>query len=249
MPAMISAEDFAKLSPALVTFDDPAPHVAALIDPADKWNGWTCPLVTRAGLLELLAVPPYNGPDGWARLIEETADTVTVEADERDEPYTFDKVTTPDGREWIDLRGAGWCFSTVDCTACDGHGTNDNGTECRDCRGTGRAPLQLVQRAEDEERATDRLTANVSPAQLAHAFTDALRAHLGPEKFSAMRLRNYKAGPSPVCASHDYCDANEVMHAAGVRIGAWHRAEGMTDRVTALWNAAWTAARTPGMIG
>lgn len=45
------------------------------------------------------------------------------------------------------------------------------------------------------------------------------------------------------CASHEFCDANELMTEALMALGVaiWH--EEMPDNISELWDAAWAMAR------
>lgn len=81
---------------------------------------------------------------------------------------------------------------------------------------------------------------------IARAFADKLRAYLSPDQWQEMRRRN--ALPEyggPICASHDFCDANMPMQ------DAWESIMGReflpddeppSDADCALWNRAWEIA-------
>jgi len=80
--------------------------------------------------------------------------------------------------------------------------------------------------------------------ELADSFAELLREQLSPADFAEMKRRNEKdpayAGSS--CASHDFCDANEVM------AEAWEEVVGPPinsddEAETRLWAAAWERAR------
>lgn len=114
-----------------------------------------------------------------------------------------------------------------------------------------------------------------TPDALADAFADVLRRWLSPAEFAEMQRRN--ATPEyggPVCASHDFCDANEAMAEAFKAltgrepVGSWEThpdpvtgeqvaddpaEEAQATADSALWNAAWEIAGarhliTPGAV-
>jgi hypothetical protein len=85
-------------------------------------------------------------------------------------------------------------------------------------------------------------------AALARSFVAGLRTALSPQQFEDMRARNASPDFSwPVCASHDFVDANEVMaYAFRIIMGRDILPEGqesMADADMELWNAAWAIAR------
>lgn len=85
---------------------------------------------------------------------------------------------------------------------------------------------------------TDRIP--LRTARLADTFASMLRDHLSPEQWEEMREKNATARyADPVCASHDYCDANDVMAAACRRV----RVSLTTEAGRAAWNAAWPLAK------
>ena len=89
-------------------------------------------------------------------------------------------------------------------------------------------------------------------ANLADTFAGILRDWFAPDEFAAMRdanARYAREGRMTLCASHDYCDANEAMSAAFIRVIGRdallptdgrnaERAEDMR-----AWNAAWDIAK------
>jgi hypothetical protein len=98
----------------------------------------------------------------------------------------------------------------------------------------------------------------LSPDQverLATAFAGRLAVLLTGKQWEGMRKRNALSSYAwPVCASHDYMDANDVMAAAFVNVmgrGFALRSDVEAGRATeaqhatdlALWNAAWTYAK------
>lgn len=84
--------------------------------------------------------------------------------------------------------------------------------------------------------------------RLAGAFLVQLWQDIGADELA--RMRDLNATPDyamPVCASHDFCDANESMASAFSEIMGRpilpDDSEGMTDADCDLWNQAWTIAR------
>jgi hypothetical protein len=79
-------------------------------------------------------------------------------------------------------------------------------------------------------------------AALGTAFAKRLKAELTPGQWLDMRAKNAANGDSLVCHSHDYLDANEVMHEAfqalfpGMFAGE--------EEADSLWNGAWEYAMT-----
>ena len=81
---------------------------------------------------------------------------------------------------------------------------------------------------------------------LAEKFSEFLREDLGREKMLLVVERNRTAEYEGACASHDFCDANEVMLAALEDFGfdADDVFENDCDNpVQARWNEAWDEAR------
>lgn len=80
-------------------------------------------------------------------------------------------------------------------------------------------------------------------AWIADVFAAMLRLDLSPEQFAEMKRLNqtpqYAAGS---CASHNYCDANDVMAAAFKQV-VGRPSDPSSDADAALWNAAWDLAR------
>ena len=80
--------------------------------------------------------------------------------------------------------------------------------------------------------------------QIADAFVRLLRQTLTREEFAEMQRRN--ATPeyrdTGCCASHDFCDANEVMDAAFRACGIVIDDLGDDDN-HARWNRAWNLAK------
>jgi aminoglycoside phosphotransferase len=81
---------------------------------------------------------------------------------------------------------------------------------------------------------------------LAIEFCDALRATLTPEQMEQVVSRNDAETHPGVCHSHDFCDANMVLHEVFVRHGMDVVDEGGMERWADLWNATWNLAKSRG---
>ena len=78
---------------------------------------------------------------------------------------------------------------------------------------------------------------------LAESFAAALADTLGPVLFQSMRTRNVQNIGDGICASHDFCDANQVMLDA-FAYAMQREADTSSDADMALMDAAWTMARS-----
>lgn len=86
-------------------------------------------------------------------------------------------------------------------------------------------------------------------AELAAVFAAALAEALSAEDWQEMRRRNATADyPAAVCASHDFCDANDVMAEAFKRVTG-HSPRPWSDDDSALWSRAWLAAKRDYLAG
>lgn len=82
------------------------------------------------------------------------------------------------------------------------------------------------------------------PQMLADEFTQRVRDFLPPEQMQEIVKRNLSNNPS-VCATHDFCDANELMAQAFVQVMG--RESNPSSSVDAeLWGAAWALAKNAG---
>jgi hypothetical protein len=78
--------------------------------------------------------------------------------------------------------------------------------------------------------------------QLAAEFTREVRAHLG-EQLDEVNRRNATKEYIGCCATHDYCDANELMLRAYATIVQIPEDDIMLDETMELMNAAWDLAK------
>lgn len=94
------------------------------------------------------------------------------------------------------------------------------------------------------------MTSNTMPdtiliAMLANRFGRDMAEALSVDEMAEVRRRNatlaYDAG---CCATHDFCDANMVMHPAFIAVLGVDPLDHMEDeRLTRIWNAAWNIAQ------
>lgn len=99
---------------------------------------------------------------------------------------------------------------------------------------------------------------NMSKTQLAREFCKRLNDYLGAEKMAEIRRRNATADYSHgACATHDFCDANQLMIdaaiAANILPADYESARSdrdvlFTDAENRLFDDAWTLARLAGYV-
>lgn len=77
---------------------------------------------------------------------------------------------------------------------------------------------------------------------LAYAFSRLLRAELGDEIETVIARNQTPAYAGNICASHDFCDANEVMAAAFQEVTG-REIDLQSDADSGLWSAAWKLAK------
>lgn len=79
--------------------------------------------------------------------------------------------------------------------------------------------------------------------ELAEEFAAALLLSIGEEALKQVIERN-AAHSDSACASHDFCDANEVMLKAVTQFGPWDVDEVIQDPAwCTLWGDAWDLAK------
>lgn len=86
-----------------------------------------------------------------------------------------------------------------------------------------------------------------SVAALSAAFRAKMRRALKPEQLRAIDEYNRSRPHDDTCATHDHCDANMVMHAAGLSLGVdFSETADWSDAMVALWADAWNLAIEEG---
>lgn len=100
-----------------------------------------------------------------------------------------------------------------------------------------RARAQFHQNVADR-KATFEAKANT----LAKVFCKQLLFDMGRFNLEKAAELNKAEGNPQVCHTHDFCDANMSMHAAGKCLGYWGE-DYSISRVYRLWNAAWDIAK------
>jgi hypothetical protein len=76
---------------------------------------------------------------------------------------------------------------------------------------------------------------------LVDEFSQRVRDYLSPEQMQQVLTRNLSGSPS-VCATHDFCDANELMAQAFVLVMG-REPEPSSSLDAELWNCAWSIAK------
>lgn len=83
---------------------------------------------------------------------------------------------------------------------------------------------------------------------LAKAFDAELRGEIGAQSYAEVIRLNRTPEYNCACASHDFCDANEIMDAAFVSVTGRSTIPDdedafISEENTDLWNRAWDAWR------
>lgn len=81
---------------------------------------------------------------------------------------------------------------------------------------------------------------------LAVEFCDAMRKALTPEQMRQVVERNDTETDPGVCHSHDFCDANIVLHEVFMRHGIDSTKEDAPSAWVDLWNRTWDLAKARG---
>lgn len=88
------------------------------------------------------------------------------------------------------------------------------------------------------------MTPNVTVETLALEFSQALRCCLTPEEMAEIVLRNREEESPNICHSHDYCDANMVLHEVFMKHSMDVADEGGMERWGELWDRTWNLAKS-----
>lgn len=83
-----------------------------------------------------------------------------------------------------------------------------------------------------------------SVESVASEFSQALRALLTPEQMALVLARNFAESRPSICHTHDFCDANVVLHDVFLANGMDPADEGGMEKWGSLWDAAWNLAKS-----
>ena len=79
---------------------------------------------------------------------------------------------------------------------------------------------------------------------LAREFSERLKQTLSAEELNELVLRNRIETTPNICHSHDFCDANMLLHEVFIRHGMDIADEGGRERWGELWDAAWNLSKS-----
>jgi len=85
---------------------------------------------------------------------------------------------------------------------------------------------------------------SVSIEILAKEFSKSLKIALTNEEMTELVQKNRAEVNQGICHSHDYCDANMVLHEVFMRYGMDVADEGGRERWGDMWDAAWNVAKS-----
>lgn len=77
---------------------------------------------------------------------------------------------------------------------------------------------------------------------MADAFSKHLKKLLGARKLDRVKILNSRETSKDICHSHDFCDANMVMHHVFVEFVNAEGVDGDNEEHVDTWNAAWDRA-------
>lgn len=81
---------------------------------------------------------------------------------------------------------------------------------------------------------------------LANEFSQTLRSLLPERDVRRIAARNAGEREPGICHSHDFCDANIVLHEVFLSHGMDVADEGGLDRWAELWDSSWNLAKAAG---
>lgn len=85
---------------------------------------------------------------------------------------------------------------------------------------------------------------NVSIEALAKEFSHSLKSALSSEEMNDLVKKNQSELIPGICHSHDYCDANMVLHEVFMKHGMDIADEGGRERWGEVWDSAWNLAKS-----
>jgi hypothetical protein len=85
---------------------------------------------------------------------------------------------------------------------------------------------------------------SVTIDSLAREFSQSLKSALSSEEMKELVQKNHAETTQGICHSHDYCDANMVLHEVFMKHGMDIADEGGRERWGEMWDAAWSLAKS-----
>lgn len=85
---------------------------------------------------------------------------------------------------------------------------------------------------------------SVSIKTLEIEFSKNLRSVLSSEEMEELVRKNHAEAIPEICHSHDYCDANMVLHEVFMKHGMDVADEGGIERWGEMWDAVWNLAKS-----
>ncbi len=83
-----------------------------------------------------------------------------------------------------------------------------------------------------------------SSEALAREFSHQLKQELTSDEIKQVVMRNRTEHDDRICHSHDFCDANMILHEVFMNHGMDIADEGGRERWGALWDEAWRLAKS-----
>lgn len=84
----------------------------------------------------------------------------------------------------------------------------------------------------------------ISDENLAREFSERLKQTLSPEELNELVLRNRIEKTPNICHSHDFCDANILLHDVFIRHGMDIADEGGRELWGEMWDNTWNLAKS-----
>lgn len=85
---------------------------------------------------------------------------------------------------------------------------------------------------------------SASIESLAREFSQSLKSKISTDEMMDLVGKNRTEASLGICHSHDYCDANMVLHEVFLKHGMDIADEGGRERWGDAWDAAWNLAKS-----
>jgi len=85
---------------------------------------------------------------------------------------------------------------------------------------------------------------STSIESLAREFSQSLKSKISTDEMMDLVWKNRTETSPGICHSHDYCDANMVLHEVFLKHGMDIADEGGRERWGGAWDAAWNLAKS-----